>query len=154
MKPMASGRLSALQAAAVLACALPTGALAQQQGPRYGLAPPAPPATASALASASVPTVIRQPVFVVRPHPVVIARPAISPSAASPAAPAARGPYVTGPGQWTPEAARLDVLALQSEPGYSPPTPAAASAHWNWQRVSMADLVEMSRRNKAARSAD
>jgi hypothetical protein len=64
------------------------------------------------------------------------------------------GPYLTGPGQWVPAGAQAEAMALQWEPGFTRATAAAASGHWDWKRASLAELVALSRQNKASRAAD
>ncbi len=120
---------------------------AQAQSPaRYGLAPAisAPPRVLPA----------PQPLILVRSHPVYVGAGNYRPASTPPGNASARGPYLTGPGQWAPNGPVADTMALPLEPGDSRATPAAASGHWDWKRVSLAELVELSRRNKAARTTD
>jgi hypothetical protein len=129
---------------AAMAAGLLAGGAHAQQGPRYGLA-----------AATSQSVVVVAPL--VAHHPVYTpSYPGSSHSNRSNAplrsAPPTRGPYLVGTGQWVPEGAQKDVFAFQAEPGYTMATPAAASGHWDWKRASLADLVELSRRNKAARA--
>ncbi|MSQ51733.1 MAG: hypothetical protein EXR28_07580 [Betaproteobacteria bacterium] len=137
--------------ASALAMAMLAGGAQAQQGPRYGLAP------AEAPKPAVVPPL--RPLVVIRSHPVYYpAYSPHSPSSSGNSSPRStspvQGPYLVGPGQWVPEGAQMDVLALQSAQEFTRATPAAASAHWDWKRTSLGELVEMSRRNKASRAAD
>jgi len=129
--------------AALLALAFLGSAVAlAQSGPGYGLAP-----------AASHPHVtVSQPLTLFRTayYGANSYRTTKTPSTSPPA----RGPYLTGPGQWVPTGQQADALALQREPGDTRATPAAASGHWNWKRASLADLVELSRRNKSSRDND
>jgi hypothetical protein len=113
-----------------------------QPGLRFGIAPSASTATVA------VPMTSR-PLVLIRSHPVYY--PASQNQGAPRTVPATGGPYVTGRGQWVPTGAQLDVIRFETEPGYTAATPASASGHWDWRRATMADLVELSRRNKAAR---
>jgi len=128
---------------------IPAPAQAQQvQGPRLGVAP-TPPAPRTAMPIAIRPVTVVRRAVVVGSYPVTTFTPAAAQQTAANAAP--RNTYLTGPGQWVPADAYAQAIALHSQPGDSAPSPAAASGHWDWQRVSMAELVEMSRRNRAAR---
>ena len=132
--------------ATVLAMALAAGAAQAQQLPRRGLASavPAPPV--------SIP--LAPPLTLIRSHPVYIHSAPYFSTAAPGSAPTARGPYLIGPGQWVPAGQQADAMAMQWEPGDTMATPAAPSGHWDWKRASLAELVELSRRNKASRAAD
>ena len=140
-----TARMVAIAASAALAAVM-VGETHAQPGPRFGLAP--------ATSTASPATAIRaiQPTVLIRSHPVYYPR--SQSYGATRNVPATGGPYVTGPGQWVPAGAQLDVIRFETEPGYTAATPASASGHWDWRRATMADLVELSRRNKAGRDKD
>ena len=132
--------------AALLPLALLASAAAwSQQGPGYGIArtvaaPPSQP--------------VSQPLVLIRSHPVYLGSTYRRTSVSTGSASGSRGPYMVGSGQWVPAGAQADALLLMTEPGDTMATPAAASGHWDWRRATMADLVEMSRRNKASRGTN
>ena len=178
MKTARPSKLEASMAGAAfvftVAFAVLIGGAHAQQGPRFGLAP-----AVAAPVPAMVP--IERTVFIARTAPVV--RPLVlirsqpiyypghsgnsysgiqysgnthsgNPYYAQRISPPAQAPYLVGPGQWVPEGTQVEMLSMQSDPGVTRATPASASAHWDWQRTSPGDLVEMSRRNKASRAAN
>lgn len=160
MNPLTS--LQSLRALGIsLALLAPMSTALAQQGPRFGLAP------AEAPKPAAVPALAR-PLVIIRSQPVYLQSysgnfPSSSGNSLSSSrnsysapqsSPPAQSPYLVGPGQWVPEGTQVEMLALQSAPGFTRATPASASAHWDWQRTAPGDLVEMSRRNKASRTTN
>lgn len=122
-----------------------TGAHAQQSA-RYGLAPAVSHRPSVAQVSPSR--------ILIRSYPVYVGATTYRSPPASYSTPPARGPYLSGPGQWVPSAQQADAMALSGEPGDTRATPAAASGHWDWKRTSLAELVEISRRNKASSATE
>lgn len=137
--------LKQLAALPALVCLLCAGAQAQQ-GARYGLAP--------AASHRPIVTQVSPSRVLIRSYPVYVGATTYRSAPVASGAPPARGPYLTGPGQWVPGAQQADAMALLGEPGDTRATPAAASGHWDWKRTSLAELVEISRRNKASREPD
>ena len=135
-------RSAALLGFAFLVC---TGAHAQQ-GARFGLG--------RAVSTARVSVPVSQPPILFRSYPVYYGansyRTNYVPRTSAPAS----GPYMIGPGQWVPSGTAASEIAMEWQPGDSRATPAAASGHWDWKRTSLAELVELSRRNKSSRGND
>ena len=184
MKTARPSKLEASMAGAAfvftVAFAVLIGGAQAQQGPRFGLAP-AVAAPVPAMVPIERTVSIVRTVSIARTAPVV--RPLVlirsqsiyypshsgnsysgiqysgnthsgNPYYAQGISPPAQAPYLVGPGQWVPEGTQVEMLSMQSDPGVTRATPASASAHWDWQRTSPGDLVEMSRRNKASRAAN
>ena len=145
-RPAPKKRIAAGAAlAASLVMALAAGFAQAQQGPRYGLA--------GAVAAPPVPVPMPQPQpqprILIRSHPIYVGSGWYAPVSVPNSSSRPSGPYLTGPGQWVPTGAQAEAPALQWEPGYTRATAAAASGHWDWKRATLAELVELSRQNKA-----
>ena len=132
----------------LMIAAMMIGMAHAQSGPRIRLASPTPRAPSAASIRAVQPAVLIPSRAVYSPRSRGVSQGTFR------NVPATTGPYVTGPGQWVPTGAQLEVFRFEAEPGYTVATPASASGHWDWKRATLADLVELSRRNKAARGED
>ncbi len=127
------------------------GGTIAQQGPRFGVAPPAP---APQLMPVPRRVVVIRPAVLISPYAQAGSHYHSPNSTSTRNATLVRGPYMVGSGQWVPSGVPANALALQWQPGDTMPSAAAASGHWDWQRVDMATLVEMSRRNQAKARAE
>ena len=151
-----------------VAFAVLIGGAQAQQGPRFGLAPAVAAPVAAMVPIARTASGVR-PLVLIRSQSIYYPSHfgnsysgiqysgnthSGNPYYAQRISPPAQAPYLVGPGQWVPEGTQVEMLSMQSDPGVTRATPASASAHWDWQRTSPGDLVEMSRRNKASRAAN